>query len=61
MSERRLSLVMAFVCLLSLPGCAPEVGSKRWCEALRDKPQGDWTINETADYASHCLFRSDIE
>jgi hypothetical protein len=40
-----------------LAACAPEVGSKAWCEAMQAKPKGDWTANETADYARHCLFK----
>ena len=36
--------------------CSPEVGSKAWCEKLAEKPKGDWSANEAADYAKHCLF-----
>ena len=39
-----------------LVACTPEVGSKRWCEQLKEKPKGDWSANEAADYAKHCLF-----
>jgi hypothetical protein len=38
-------------------GCAPDVGSERWCENLKAKPKGDWTANEATDYAKHCLFK----
>jgi len=38
-------------------GCSPEVGSKAWCEAMDAKPKGDWTANEAADYARHCIFK----
>jgi hypothetical protein len=36
--------------------CSPEVGSTAWCDKMADKPKGDWSANETADYAKHCLF-----
>jgi hypothetical protein len=36
--------------------CPPPVGSKAWCEKMDQKPKGDWTANEAADYAKHCLF-----
>lgn len=36
--------------------CAP-VGSEAWCRKMKEKPKGDWTANETHDYARHCLFR----
>jgi hypothetical protein len=39
-----------------LAACAPEVGSERWCQALRDKPRGDWTANEALDFARHCVL-----
>jgi hypothetical protein len=39
--------------------CAPEVGSKRWCAAMRDKPRGDWTGNEALDFARHCVLAGD--
>lgn len=37
--------------------CAPEVGSEKWCQQLSEKPKGEWTANEAADYAKHCLFK----
>ena len=43
--------------LLGLGACA-EVGSERWCKNLEEKPKGDWTANEAADYAKHCIFSS---
>jgi hypothetical protein len=42
--------------ILSLTACAPEVGSARWCAGMDETPKGDWTANEAADYARHCLF-----
>ena len=50
-------LAASAVMLLSLSACAPEVGSDRWCANLKEKPKGDWTANEAADYAKHCLFK----
>ena len=41
--------------LLAL-ACSPAVGSKAWCEKMAEKPKGDWSANEAADYAKHCLF-----
>jgi hypothetical protein len=39
-----------------LAACAPEVGSPRWCEAMRDKPRGDWTANEALEFARSCVL-----
>lgn len=40
-----------------LAGCSPEVGSKAWCTQMQEKPKGDWTANEAADFAKNCLFK----
>jgi hypothetical protein len=37
-------------------GCASEVGGSRWCEKLAQRPKTDWSLNEAADYAKHCLL-----
>ncbi|HSG66581.1 MAG TPA: DUF3012 domain-containing protein [Gammaproteobacteria bacterium] len=52
------TIFASWVALLALgiSACAPDVGSEAWCEAMDDKPKGDWTANEAADYARHCLF-----
>ena len=36
--------------------CSPEVGSEAWCEKMSEKPKGDWSANEGASYAKHCLL-----
>lgn len=54
----RRSLLTAMLALAVLvSACAPEVGSEAWCEALAEKPRGDWTANEALDYARHCIIR----
>lgn len=45
--------------LAGIAGCAPEVGSERWCVAMRDKPRGDWSTNEALDYTRYCIFDGD--
>lgn len=45
--------------VLVITGCAPEVGSKDWCEAMKEKSKGDWTANEAKDFAKHCIFKKD--
>ena len=36
--------------------CAAEVGSEKWCAEMKEKPKGDWSANEAADFAKHCVF-----
>ena len=40
-----------------LIGCAPEVGSEAWCDDMAEKPKGDWTANEAAEFAKNCVFK----
>jgi len=42
---------------VSLTGCAPEVGSEKWCAALKDKPKADWSANEAADFTKNCILK----
>jgi len=43
--------------VVMLAACSPKVGSKEWCKQMKAKPSGEWTVNETADYAKHCAFK----
>jgi hypothetical protein len=40
-----------------LAACAPEVGSERWCENMREKPPGDVTANEALEFARSCVLQ----
>jgi hypothetical protein len=62
-STRRISTVAVTlaIALFGTAACAPEVGSERWCNAMRDKPRGDWSANEALDFTRHCLFNSEDE
>ena len=51
------SLFIITCLAVTLAGCAPEIGSDEWCEDMKEKPKGDWTASETADYAKHCIIR----
>jgi len=48
--------IMIVFSLVLLTGCAPEVGSERWCKKLADTPKGEWTANDAAEYAKSCVF-----
>jgi hypothetical protein len=53
-SRSKLALV-ALAASALLAACAP-VGSARWCANMKAKPKGDWTVNEAADFAKHCVL-----
>ena len=41
---------------LLLAACSADIGSEAWCGDLKEKPKGDWTASEAADFAKHCIF-----
>lgn len=55
----RTGLILATLATLALglAACAPKVGSPRWCEAMKDKPRGDWSANEALEYARSCVVK----
>lgn len=52
----RIVAVSAVTALVT--ACAPEVGSDEWCQDMVDKPKGDWSANEAAEFAKSCIFES---
>ena len=48
-----LSIAVAAV----VTACSPKVGSESWCSTMKETPSGDWSTNEAADFAKHCIFR----
>jgi uncharacterized lipoprotein len=49
--------VLAGVFLVTLAACSVEVGSEQWCSDMKEKSKADWTSNEAADFAKHCIFK----
>lgn len=46
------------VCLATvLSACSPTIGTEAWCKALKEKPAGDWSANDTANFGRHCLLK----
>lgn len=43
--------------ILAMTACTPEIGSDQWCADMKATPSGDWTANQAADYAKHCLLK----
>ena len=37
--------------------CSPEIGSDAWCADMKEKPKGDWSANDAADFAKHCVLK----
>lgn len=39
-----------------LASCSPAVGSKEWCDDMKEKDKGQWTATEAKDFAKHCIL-----
>lgn len=46
----------AILVLAAVVACAPEPGTEAWCNKMIEKPKGEWTANEAADYAKYCVL-----
>jgi hypothetical protein len=51
-------ILAAYILAFELSACGPEVGSKEWCEDMADKPKGDWSANDAADYTKYCILKN---
>ena len=49
-------VIAAFGVALLLGACSPEVGSKEWCEGIKEKGVENVTAAEAADFAKHCVL-----
>ena len=56
--RKALSTAVLLLLIASLSGCAPEVGSRKWCEKMEDTPKGDWSTNDATAYAKHCVLKN---
>ncbi|HKI62748.1 MAG TPA: DUF3012 domain-containing protein [Mariprofundaceae bacterium] len=55
--KRIFPLIILTAFTLMATACSPEVGSEGWCKQMKEKPKGDWTASETADFAKYCIFK----
>ena len=53
--EKRFRLAILAGLAVLLGACSPEVGSEAWCQDMKQKAKGDWTVNEAADFTKHCI------
>jgi len=51
-----LAFALSLVTSIGLTACAPEVGSKKWCEDLKQKPRSDWTAYDAKEFAKSCVL-----
>ena len=52
--------MLVLVCL-GLGGCAPKVGTEKWCDQMDETPVGDWTANNATAYAQYCALGNYVD
>ena len=57
----KLKLLVLALFALSLTACGDRVGSESWCAKMKEKPKGEWTMEETGDYTKYCVLGMDDE
>ena len=55
-ARRVLAIGFGIIFAIVLSACAPEVGGEAWCEKMKETPKGEWSANEAADFAKHCIL-----
>lgn len=53
-----LRLVLASIALVVLGACSAEPGSEKWCDAKKEQPKSEWTMDDATTFARHCLLDS---
>ncbi len=56
MTFLKLKTGIAVAALSFAVGCSPAVGSKEWCEDMKNKEKAQWTAEEAKDFAKHCIL-----
>ena len=51
-----LKFLLVLVAVSGVAACSPAVGSKEWCDAMKKKEKTQWTAQEVADFAKHCVL-----
>ncbi|MDQ6981797.1 MAG: DUF3012 domain-containing protein [Mariprofundus sp.] len=51
-------LVTIFTLLIAFSffGCSAEPGTKAWCDAMKQKPKGEWTADNAGIFTKHCVL-----
>ena len=51
-------IVPVIVIALLLLACAPEPGSEGWCEAKKEQPKKEWSMEDAGTFTKHCIVDS---
>ena len=49
-----LKTIFVLVAISAVAACSPEVGSKEWCEDMKEKDKGQRTAQESIEFTAFC-------
>lgn len=52
---RKILAVLSLVVFTA--GCSPPVGSKDWCEDMKEMDKSLWTAQDAGNFTKYCLMR----
>lgn len=55
--KNKILLTVTILSVFAISACSAEVGSKEWCDQIKEKPKGELTSNEAAEFAKSCIFK----
>ncbi len=55
--KNKILLTATILSVFAISACSAEVGSKEWCDQMKEKPKGDWTSNEAGEFAKNCILK----
>ena len=55
---RRTRTITLVLLAVLFGACAPEVGTREWCEDMDDTPKGEWSANDAKAYARYCVLNT---
>ena len=53
--------VTALLILSLALGACDRVGSEAWCQKLKERPKGEWTVEEKKQHTKYCVLGFDSE
>ncbi len=49
-------IIAALSLVAFVSGCSPAVGSKDWCEDMKEMDKGQWTAQDAGSFTKHCIM-----
>ncbi len=49
-----LKAIFVLMAISAVVACSLEVGSKEWCEDMKEKDNGHWTAQESTEFTAFC-------